>query len=241
MLKLRLSRDRALADHGWLKSYHTFSFADYYDPQFHGFRSLRVINEDRVEPGQGFGRHPHDNMEILSYVLEGSLEHKDSMGTGSIIRPGDVQVMSAGTGIAHSEFNPSPKEQVHFLQIWMFPDKRGLRPRYDQKHFSIEEKKDRLKLIGSKEGRDGSVVIHQDIDLFASRMGPGKDLGYQIRPGSGFWLQVVEGDLEVNGKKLQAGDAVYGEEEKALSLRADKTSEFLLFDIGKEKSDNRKN
>ncbi len=234
MLKTRLSQDRGHADHGWLESYHTFSFAGYYDPEYHGFRSLRVINEDRVQPGQGFGRHPHDNMEILSYVLEGNLEHKDSMGTGSVIKPGDVQVMSAGTGITHSEFNPSPKEKVHFLQIWMFPDKQGLKPRYDQKHFSEEDKKDKLLLIGSKQGRDGSVVIHQDIDLFASRLGPGKNLQYQIRPGSGFWLQVIEGGLEVNGTKLKAGDAVYGKEEKALEVKANKESEFLLFDVGKD-------
>jgi redox-sensitive bicupin YhaK (pirin superfamily) len=235
MLKTRLSQDRGQADHGWLKSFHTFSFAGYHDPEFHGFRSLRVINEDRVEPGQGFGRHPHDNMEILSYVLEGNLEHKDSMGTGSVIKPGDVQVMSAGTGITHSEFNPSSKEKVHFLQIWMFPDKRGLAPRYDQKHFSNEDKKNRLKLIGSKEGRDGSVVIHQDIDLFASRLGAGKKLDYKIRSGSGFWLQVIAGDLEVNKTKLKAGDAAYGEEEETLTLKAGQESEFLLFDIGKDR------
>jgi quercetin 2,3-dioxygenase len=233
MLKTRLSQDRGHVQHGWLESYHTFSFADYHDPGFHGFRSLRVINEDRVDPGQGFGRHPHDNMEILSYVLEGNLEHKDSMGTGSVIKPGDVQVMSAGTGITHSEFNPSQKEKAHFLQIWMFPDKRGLTPRYDQKHFSVEDKKDRLKLIGSKEGRDGSVVIHQDIDLFTSRLGSGKGLHYKIRPGSGFWLQMIEGGLDVNGTKLKAGDAAYGEDEEALVLKAGHESEFLLFDIGK--------
>ncbi len=235
MLNIRLAKDRGHADHGWLNSYHTFSFANYYDPEFHGFRSLRVINEDRVEPGQGFGRHPHDNMEILSYVLEGNLEHKDSMGTGSVIKPGDVQVMSAGTGITHSEFNPSPNEKVHFLQIWMFPDKKGLKPRYDQKHFSKEEKRDQLKLIGSKEGREGSVVIHQDIDLFASRLSEGKDLQYKIRPNSGFWLQVVEGEMEINGSKLKAGDAAYGEDEAGLSLKADQESEFLLFDIGKDR------
>jgi len=231
-MNLRLSQERGHADHGWLNSYHTFSFAGYYDPRFHGFRSLRVINEDRVEPGQGFGRHPHDNMEILSYVLEGKLEHKDSMGTGSVIQPGDVQVMSAGTGITHSEFNPSEKEKVHFLQIWMFPDKPGLTPRYDQKHFSDEDKKDKLLLIGSKQGRDGSVVIHQDIELYASLLGAGKKLGYEPRKNSGFWLQMVEGELDVNGKKLKAGDAAYGEDEKALDLKAGKDAHFLLFDIG---------
>src|ERR1039458_9895153 len=220
MLKTRYSKDRGHAQHGWLESYHTFSFAGYQDPQFEGFRSLRVINEDRVEPGQGFGKHPHDNMEILSYVIEGALEHKDSMGTGSVIKPGDVQVMGAGTGITHSEFNPSPKEKVHFLQIWMLPDKGALKPRYSQKHFSNEDKKDRLKLIGSNEGREGSVVIHQNIDLYASLLGPGKSLQYKIRPGSGFWLQMVEGELEVNGSKLKAGDALYSDDEKALTLKA---------------------
>ncbi|SRR5579871_3738693 len=232
MINLRLSQDRGHADHGWLNSYHSFSFAGYYDPHFHGFRSLRVINEDRVEPGQGFGRHPHDNMEILSYVLEGQLEHKDSMGTGSVIQPGDVQVMSAGTGITHSEFNPSDKQKVHFLQIWMFPDKQGLTPRYDQKHFSDKDKKDKLLLIGSKQGKDGSVVIHQDIELYASLLGVGKKLAAEPREGSGFWLQMVEGELDVNGKKLKAGDAAYGEDEKALDLKAGKDSQFLLFDIG---------
>jgi quercetin 2,3-dioxygenase len=232
MVKLRKSQERGHADHGWLNSYHTFSFAGYYDPRFDGFRSLRVINEDRVEPGQGFGRHPHDNMEILSYVLEGQLEHKDSMGTGSVIKPGDVQVMSAGTGITHSEFNPSDKEKVHFLQIWMYPDKQGMKPRYDQKHFSDKDKKDRLLLIGSKEGREGSVVIHQDIELYASRPSAGKALNAELRPGSGFWLQIIEGGLEAGGKTLNEGDALYGEGETTLSIRAVKDSHFLLFDIG---------
>jgi hypothetical protein len=233
MVKARLSQDRGIADHGWLKSFHTFSFGEYYDPEFHGFRTLRVLNEDRVEPGQGFGRHPHENMEILSYVIEGNLEHKDSMGTGSVIKAGDVQVMSAGAGITHSEFNPSAKDKAHFLQIWMFPDQKGLKPRYDQKHFSNEDKQDRLRLIGSKEGRDGSVVIHQDIDLYTSRLGKGKDLSYSIRFGSGFWLQVVEGELKANGTKLRAGDALYGEDDDSLELQSDTDSEFLLFDIGK--------
>jgi redox-sensitive bicupin YhaK (pirin superfamily) len=233
MMKTRHSQDRGLADHGWLKSYHTFSFSGYHDPDFNGFRSLRVINEDRVEPGEGFGRHPHDNMEILSYVIEGALEHQDSMGTGSVIKSGDVQVMSAGTGVAHSEFNSSKKEKVHFLQIWMFPDKRNLPPRYDQKHFTHEDKLNRLRLIGSKDGREESLVIHQDIDLYASVLEKGKNLEQALRLNSGFWLQMIKGELEVNGSKLTAGDAVYGEKEKALSLSAKTDSEFLLFDIGK--------
>jgi redox-sensitive bicupin YhaK (pirin superfamily) len=233
MLKTRLAADRGHADHGWLNSFHTFSFGGYHDPDFNGFRSLRVINEDRVEPDQGFGRHPHDNMEILSYVIEGALEHKDSMGTGSVIKPGDVQVMSAGMGVAHSEFNPSKKEKVHFLQIWMFPDKRNLSPRYDQKHFTVEDKLNRLRLIGSKDGREGSLIIHQDIDLFGSVLEKGKTLEQSLRPHSGFWLQMIKGELEVNGSKLTAGDALYGEKEKTLALTAKSDSEFLLFDIGK--------
>jgi redox-sensitive bicupin YhaK (pirin superfamily) len=232
MLKTRLSNERGHAGHGWLESYHTFSFSGYHDPDFNGFRSLRVINEDRVEPGEGFGRHPHDNMEILSYVIEGALEHQDSMGTGSIIKPGDVQVMSAGTGVAHSESNPSKKEKVHFLQIWMFPDKRNLTPRYDQKHFTDQDKLNRLRLVASKDGREGSLVIHQDIELYASLLEKGKTLEQALRPDSGFWLQVIKGELKVNGTGLKAGDAVYGEKEKALSLSAKGDSEFLLFDIG---------
>jgi redox-sensitive bicupin YhaK (pirin superfamily) len=232
MLKTRLSNERGLADHGWLKSRHTFSFADYHDPDFHGFRSLRVINEDRVEPGQGFGRHPHDNMEILSYVLEGALEHQDSMGTGAVMEAGDVQVMSAGTGVTHSEFNHSGQEEVHFLQIWMFPDARNLTPRYDQKHFSSAAKRDQLRLIASKSGKDGSLVVHQDIELFASILDKGNQLTAPLRKDSGFWLQLIEGHLEVNGSPLKAGDAVYGEGEKELSIRAQKESHFLLFDIG---------
>jgi redox-sensitive bicupin YhaK (pirin superfamily) len=232
MLKTRLSSERGHADHGWLNSYHTFSFSGYHDPDFNGFRALRVINEDRVEPGEGFGRHGHDNMEILSYVLEGALEHKDSMGTGAVMKPGDVQIMSAGTGITHSEFNHSQKEKLHFLQIWMFPDARNLKPRYDEKHFSNADKKDQLRLIASKSGKDGSLVVHQDIELYASRLSAGKNLTAPLRPGSGFWIQLIEGELEISGKKLQAGDAVYGEGEKDLALKAQKESHFLLFDLG---------
>lgn len=232
MLKTRLSNDRGHADHGWLNSYHTFSFSGYHNPDFNGFRSLRVINEDRVLPGEGFGRHGHDNMEILSYVLEGALEHQDSMGTGAVMKPGDVQIMSAGTGITHSEFNHSKEDMLHFLQIWMIPDGRGLKPRYDQKHFSREDKRDKLLLIGSKTGREGSVVIHQDIDLFASVLEKGQSLEQTLRPKAGFWLQMIKGELEVNRLKLTAGDAIYGEGEKALSIKAEKESEFLLFDVG---------
>ena len=232
MIKTRLSSERGHADHGWLNSYHTFSFAGYHDPGFNGFRALRVINEDSVLPAEGFGRHGHDNMEILSYVLEGALEHKDSMGTGSVLKPGDVQVMSAGTGITHSEFNHSDQEGLHFLQIWMFPGKRNLKPRYDEKHFSKADKKDQLRLIASKSGKDSSLIVHQDIELYASVLEKGKKLTAPLREGSGFWLQLIEGKLEVNEASLETGDAVYGEGEKALEIKAGQDSHFLLFDLG---------
>lgn len=232
MLKIRLSEDRGHAQHGWLDSHHTFSFANYHDPRFVGFRSLLVINEDRVEPAQGFGRHGHQDMEILSYVIEGALEHKDSMGTGSVLKPGDVQVMSAGTGVLHSEFNGSKTEKVHFLQIWMHPDQKRLKPRYEEKHFSLEQKTNRLKLIGSKTGRDGSVVIHQDIDLYASILEPQQRVEHTIRNGSGVWVQIIHGSVNVNGTQMKAGDGLAVEEETKLTLVGDTNSEFLLFDIG---------
>ena len=232
MMKIRLSEDRGHAKHGWLDSHHTFSFANYYDEQFVGFRSLLVINEDRVQPGEGFGKHGHRDMEILSYVVEGALEHKDNMGTGSILRPGDVQVMSAGTGVLHSEFNGSKEEVVHFFQIWMHPDQAGLKPRYEEKHFSSEHKTNRLKLIGSKSGRDGSVTIHQDIDLYASVLEPKHRVEHVIRQGGGVWLQMIHGSIEVNGTTMKAGDGLAVEEEAKLSILADTRSEFLLFDIG---------
>jgi len=233
MLKIRLSDERGHANHGWLDSYHTFSFANYYDPQFVGFRSLLVINEDRVEPAQGFGKHGHHNMEILSYVIEGALEHKDSIGTGSVIRPGDVQIMSAGTGVQHSEFNGSKSEKVHFLQIWMHPDEKGLKPRYDEKHFSPTQKTNVLKLIGSKTGRDDSIIIHQDIDLYASILESGYKVEHHVRSGSGAWIQLIKGALQVNGTPMKAGDGVAIEDESHLTLTAELPSEFLLFDIGK--------
>jgi redox-sensitive bicupin YhaK (pirin superfamily) len=232
MLKVRLSDERGHFDHGWLKTYHTFSFADYYDPQFVHFRSLRVINEDRVAPAEGFDEHPHEDMEILTYVMSGALEHKDSMGTGSVIKPGDVQIMSAGTGITHSEFNHSKTEAVHLLQIWMMPNERKLKPRYDQKFFGVEDKHNRLKLIGSQKGRDGSIVIHQDIDLYASVVDAGTKLEFAPRKYSGVWIQMIHGSVEVNGTVLKAGDAISAQDEAKLSLYADAKSEFLLFDIG---------
>ena len=232
MLTLRKSADRGSANLGWLHSRHTFSFADYYDPQQMGFGPLRVINEDTVRPGQGFGTHGHRDMEIISYVLEGALEHKDSIGTGSVIRPGDVQVMSAGTGIRHSEFNHSKEEPVHFLQIWIVPDRESITPRYDQRTFPDAEKRGRLRLVGSSHGRDGSIVIHQDIELLAGIFNAGERAVHAFKIGRKGWLQVVRGTLEANNQRLEAGDGAAIEDELNLSLnsQADGT-EILVFDL----------
>jgi len=232
MIRIRQAGERGKANFGWLDSRHTFSFGDYHDPAHMGFGPLRVINEDRVRPGQGFGTHGHRDMEILSYVLEGALEHKDSIGTGSVIRPNDVQVMSAGTGIRHSEFNPSPTEPVHFLQIWLIPDREGIAPRYAQKSFPAELKRGRLLLVGSSDGRDGSVVIHQDVLLMASILGPGDTASRQQEPGRKAWLQVVRGTVDLNGQRIDAGDGAAIEREPKLDItgKAD-GSELLLFDL----------
>ena len=228
----RARRARQRPNFGWLDSRHTFSFGDYHDPEHMGFGPLRVINEDRVKPGQGFGTHGHRDMEILSYVLEGALEHKDSIGTGSVIRPDDVQIMSAGTGIRHSEFNPSPTEPVHFLQIWVIPDREGIAPRYAQKTFPAAQKRGRLLLVGSSDGRDGSVVIHQDVELMASILAPGDTVNRRLQPGRKAWLQIVRGGVDVNGHALAAGDgaAIEGEPELEITGKAD-DSELLLFDL----------
>lgn len=233
MMKRRLSHERGKASLGWLESYHTFSFASYFDPMFRGFRSLRVINEDRVEPGQGFGTHPHADMEILTYVISGALEHKDSTGTGSVIQPGDVQIMSAGTGIEHSEFNPSASEQVHLLQIWIHPARNGLKPRYQEKKFSVAQKSNHLCLIASRDEREGSVLIHQDVDIYASVLATKQTLEFSLRQERGAWMQVISGDLQVNGEKLGVGDGLQVEEANSLSILAATTSEFLLFDLGR--------
>src|SRR5262245_5659987 len=193
VITLRKSNNRGHANHGWLDSHHTFSFADYYDPRHMGFRALRVINEDRVAPGAGFPTHPHRDMEIISYVLEGGLEHKDSMGTGSVIRPGDVQRMSAGTGVTHSEYNASKSELVHFLQIWLLPEQRNIKPSYEQKTFSADDKRKKLRLVGSRDGRDGSVTIHQDVDLYATRLEAGEALRHDLKPGRHAWVHVARG------------------------------------------------
>lgn len=232
MLELRRAKDRGVANFGWLDSKHTFSFGEYHHPKHMGFGPLRVINEDRVSPGQGFGTHAHRDMEIISYVLEGALEHKDSIGTGSVIRPGDVQVMSAGTGIRHSEFNHSKSDPVHFLQIWVIPDRAGIAPRYEQKSFSDSDKRGRLCLVGSKDGRDGSVVIHQDVEIFAALLDAGEELAHAVAPGRKGWLQVVRGAVALNGQALDVGDgaAVQGESKLVLKGVAP-GSEVLLFDL----------
>jgi redox-sensitive bicupin YhaK (pirin superfamily) len=228
---IRRASERGFADHGWLRSFHTFSFADYYAPAHMGFRTLRVINEDRVQGGKGFGTHPHRDMEIISYVLSGSLEHKDSMGTGSVIRPGDVQRMSAGTGVTHSEFNGSPTEPVHFLQIWILPDSRGHAPSYEQKHFSEAERQNRLRLVASKDGRDGSLSIHQDAAIFAGLVGVSDRVAHQLAPGRYAWLHVARGKVEVGGEELGAGDAVAFEHSGEIAVVGREPSEILLFDL----------
>ncbi len=234
MIRLRPADQRGHADHGWLNTYHTFSFADYYDPEHMGFRSLRVINEDWVHPGNGFGTHPHRDMEIVTYVLEGGLSHKDSMGNGSTILPGDVQRMSAGTGVLHSEFNHSKDESVHLLQIWLLPEKRGITPSYEQKNFSRDEKLNRLRLLASPDGREGSVAIHQDAELLTSVLESGKSVDYELRPGRHAWLQVARGSVEVNGKQLQQGDGAAISEESKLTITGrpgDEAAEVLLFNL----------
>jgi redox-sensitive bicupin YhaK (pirin superfamily) len=232
MIAVRHAAERGTVNLGWLDSRHTFSFGHYYDPDHMGFGPLRVINEDRVRPGAGFDTHGHQDMEIISYVLEGALEHKDSIGTGSVIRPGDVQVMSAGTGIRHSEFNHSKSEPVHFLQIWVLPNRKGLPPRYDQKSFPASEKRDRLRLVGSPDGRDGSIVIHQDTDIYDTLLSRDRAVSHALKAGRKGWVQVVSGAVEVNGKAAAAGDGVAVEDEAVLSVtsRAD-GSEVLVFDL----------
>lgn len=231
MITVRRSNDRGHADHGWLESYHTFSFADYYDPNFTGFRDLLVINEDRVIAGAGFGRHGHKDMEIISYVLNGALEHKDSLGSGSVLKYGDVQRMSAGTGVLHSEFNHSKSESVHFLQIWIRPNRESVKPSYEEKNISLEEKKNRLKLLASPNGESGSLSIHQDARLFASVLEKGMKLATELKTGRYGWIQVARGKLTINGVSLGEGDGASISGEKSLEFHASQESEFLLFDL----------
>jgi len=231
MIRIRKAQERGHAQHGWLDSRHTFSFADYHDPQFSGFRSLRVINEDRVEPGQGFGTHGHSDMEIISYVLEGALEHRDSMGTGSIIRAGDVQRMSAGTGIQHSEFNASKKDPVHFYQIWIYPDRRGIKPEYEQKRFPPEERSGILRLVASPDGALGSLTLHQDVRVFSGTLLAGMEVVHPLAKERFAWIQVVRGDLRLNGQELREGDGAAVSQVKELQLSSPKGAEVLHFDL----------
>jgi len=231
MLELRKAGDRGYADHGWLKSFHSFSFADYQDPEHMGFGALRVINEDRIHPGTGFGTHGHRDMEIISYVLEGALAHKDSMGNGSSIVPGDVQRMSAGKGVLHSEYNHAQDGVTHFLQIWIEPDVTGIAPGYEQKHFDAASKRGRLRLVASPDGRDGSVRIHQDALLYAALLDGAERVVHGVRPGRRAYVHVARGSVTANGRTLGAGDALKATNVEQISLENGKDAELLVFDL----------
>jgi quercetin 2,3-dioxygenase len=231
MIRVRKASERGHFDHGWLDTYHTFSFARYYDPRHVGFRALRVINEDRVAPGSGFGTHPHEDMEIITYVLDGALAHRDSLGTGSTIRPGELQRMTAGTGIRHSEFNPSEAEPVHLYQIWLLPGQDGLEPSYEQRAFPEGERHNRLRLVASPEGQDGSLTIRQDARLYLASMDEGREVRHELSPGRHAWLQVLRGGAELNGLPLTAGDGAAVSEESSLAIEAEGPSEVLLFEL----------
>ncbi len=231
MLHIRKSDERGLANHGWLKSRHTFSFADYYDPKFLGFRTLRVINEDRIAAETGFGKHPHRDMEIISYVVTGALSHQDTMGNQTIIKPGEVQVLSAGTGMQHSEKNEKSDQETHFFQIWITPNKTGLPPSYGQKSFAAELNSKKLVLTLSENGRDGSLAIKQDADLYLSRLLKDDELEFTLRANRGVWVQVIDGKISVNGKNVSAGDGVAIDEAGVLKFQSLEKSEFMLFDL----------
>jgi redox-sensitive bicupin YhaK (pirin superfamily) len=231
MITIRQSRERGHFDHGWLNTYHTFSFDQYYDPRYMGFRTLRVINEDFVAPGRGFPTHGHRDMEIITYILEGALQHEDSMGNGSIIRPGDVQRMTAGTGVRHSEKNPSNDEPVHLLQIWILPETVGLEPGYEQKAFSEDERRGKLRLIASNDGRDGSVTVQQDVGLLASILGAGESVKYDMDQARYGWIQVARGAIDVNGQRAGQGDGAIAIGESSLEIVAEEPAEILLFDL----------
>ncbi len=230
-LTIRRSEDRGHANHGWLDSYHTFSFANYYDPAHMGFRALRVINQDRVKGGMGFGTHPHRDMEIISYIVEGALEHKDSMGNGAVMQAGEVQRISGGTGIAHSEYNHSRTDLVHFLQIWLLPEKKNLEPSYAQKSFSTEEKLNQLCLILSPDGRDGSITVHQDANIYATILESEHQLTYEVPENRYAWIQVAQGSAILNGQLLNAGDGVAISEAGQLILVGKNRAEILIFDL----------
>jgi len=230
MKTIRKSNERGHASHGWLDSYHTFSFAEYYDPQWMGYRSLRVINDDLVMPGMGFGTHPHRDMEIISYVLSGAIEHKDSMGNGRVIKAGEFQYMAAGTGVQHSEFNPSKTEPLRLLQIWIQPDTKGVKPRYAEKNFATAPT-GKFNLVASKSGRDGSMAIHQDADLSFAKLDASQSVAQPLAAGRHAWVHIAEGEVEVNGVKLTGGDAIGISEESVLTISATKASQVLLFDL----------
>lgn len=231
MLNIRKAEDRGHSNLGWLDSHHTFSFAEYYDPRHMGFADLRVINDDTVAPGRGFGTHPHRDMEIISYVLEGALEHRDSMGNGSVMRPGDVQRMTAGTGVTHSEFNHSQSEPVHFLQIWVLPDRKNHEPGYEQKHFSDDEKRGRLRLIASRDGAEGSVSLNQDARVYAGLLDGGDAARHELDEGRVAWVHVARGSIELNGNPLSAGDGASVDEPGRLEFSNPNDAEILLFDL----------
>lgn len=231
MITVRKAEERGHADHGWLDTNHTFSFASYRDPQHTGFRSLRVMNEDRVAPGKGFGTHAHDNMEIISYVLSGALEHKDSMGNGEVLRPGEFQRISAGSGITHSEFNPSSEEPVHFYQIWLVPNVRDIAPSYQQREFGEGEKLDRLRLVASPDGEDGSLSIHTDANVYLSNLAAGAEVGFDLQPGRHGWLQVLSGSVAVSGNQLSTSDGAAITNEDSVSIVASEDAEIMLFDL----------
>jgi redox-sensitive bicupin YhaK (pirin superfamily) len=231
MFQVRRGAERGHFNHGWLDTYHTFSFGDYHDPRHTHFQALRVMNEDRVKPGQGFGTHPHRDMEIVTYVLSGALEHKDSMGNGEVLRPGEFQRMSAGSGILHSEFNPSKTEPVHLYQIWLFPRQKGVTPSYEQRAFPEAEKRGRLRVVASPDGREGSLTIGQDASVFLSLLDANQRVTHELTPGRHAWLQVLRGAVDLNGNVLVAGDGVAVSDENALSVRATEASEVMLFDL----------
>ncbi|MGE3410270.1 MAG: pirin family protein [Pirellulales bacterium] len=228
---MRRADERGFFDHGWLRTHHTFSFGEYHDPAFMRFRSLRVMNEDYVAPGQGFGMHPHRDMEIVTYVLSGELEHQDSMGHGEVLRPGEFQRMSAGTGIRHSEFNPSPDVPVHLYQVWLLPRERGLEPGYEQKAFPVDEKQGRLRIVASPDGREGSLTINQDARIYLATLDAGQRITHELAPGRHAWLQLLRGALDLNGKAMAAGDGAAMSDETVLSLSATSPAEVMLFDL----------
>jgi redox-sensitive bicupin YhaK (pirin superfamily) len=231
MMQLRKSGERGHADHGWLNTYHTFSFADYQDPAQMGFRALRVINEDRVLPGRGFGAHGHRDMEIISYVLEGALEHKDSMGHGEVLRPGEFQRISAGTGVRHSEFNPSATEPVHFYQIWLLPRTAGLQPSYEQKFFAEDEKRSKLRIVASPDGAEGSLTIRQDAKVYLATLNPGGSISHRMPAGRHAWLQVLRGSVSANGTLLDTSDGLAVSDERSLTVVGERPAEVMLFDL----------